>query len=115
MPPWSAVLSDGQLQAAVDDPSLAGKSVRQIRQAAGFCEDLRGQLEWSIQLDHLPGPYRGPAPEERTPAGRGPGAIALERLLIRHLGRRGLDLDIKDVYHQAYHPDRGFLRLRAWD
>ena len=78
----------------------------------GFCVDRTGQIEWSIQLDQLPELYQGWPPENRDPTRRAPGAVRLERMLHQYLARHHLPADITDVYHQAQHPDRGYLRLR---
>ena len=109
---WDTVLPDGRRQAAEDDPALAGLPARAIQGMRGFCVDRAGQIEWSIQLDQLPELYQGWPPENRDPTRRAPGAVRLERMLHQYLARHHLPADITDVYHQAQHPERGYLRLR---
>ena len=110
--PWDAVLPNGVLQAAEDDPSLGGMDARTIQRMRGFCLDRAGRLEWSIQLDALPVLFQGWPVDERDTTRKAPGAVRLELMLRAYLARHQLMADIADVYHQALHPDRGYLRIR---
>ena len=112
--PWDTVLPGGALQAAEDDPALGGMNARVIQRMRGFCVDRTGQIEWSIQLDELPGDFQGWPLEHRDRTRRAPGAVRLERMLQHYLARHQLLADISDVYHQAQHPDRGYLRIRMY-
>ena len=112
--PWDTVLPGGALQAVEDDPALGGMNARAIQRTRGFCVDRTGQIEWSIQLDELPVPFQGWPLEHRDRTRRAPGAVRLERMLQHYLARHQLLADISDVYHQAQHPDRGYLRIRMY-